>query len=37
MREINVSSARDPVHGGDKALMRETPVKRGRVNRYGSS
>jgi hypothetical protein len=23
-----------PVHAGDKALTRETPVKRGRVNRY---
>ena len=29
MREINVSSAGDPVHAGDKALTRETPVKRG--------
>ena len=28
MREINVSRA------GDKALTRETPAKRGRVNRY---
>ena len=35
MREINVSRARDPVHAGDKALTRETLVKRGRVNRYG--
>ena len=34
MREINVSRARDPVHAGDKALTRETPAKRGRVNRY---
>ncbi len=34
MREINVSCAGDPVHAGDKALMRETPVQRGRVNRY---
>ncbi len=34
MREINVSRAGDPVHAGDKALMRETPAKRGRVNRY---
>ena len=24
----------DPVHVGDKALMRETPAQRGRVNRY---
>ena len=35
MREINVSRAGDPVHAGDKALTRETPVQRGRVNRYG--
>ena len=35
MREINVSCAGDPVHAGDKALTRETPAKRGRVNRYG--
>ena len=35
VREINVSRAWDPVHAGDKALTRETPVKRGRVNRYG--
>ena len=35
MREINVSRVGDPVHAGDKALTRETPVKRGRVNRYG--
>jgi hypothetical protein len=34
VREINVSRARDSVHAGDKALTRETPVKRGRVNRY---
>ena len=34
MREINVSSAGDPVHAGDKALTRETPAQRGRVNRY---
>jgi hypothetical protein len=34
VREINVSRARDPVHAGDKALTQETPVKRGRVNRY---
>ena len=34
MREINVSRAGDPVHAGDKALTRETPAKRGRVNRY---
>ena len=24
----------DPVHAGDEALTRETPVQRGRVNRY---
>ena len=36
MREINVSRAGDPVHAGDKALTRETPAKRGRVNRYDS-
>ena len=35
MREINVSRARDPFHAGDKALTRETPAKRRRVNRYG--
>jgi hypothetical protein len=35
--EINVSRAWDPVHAGDKALKRETPAKRGRVNRYASS
>jgi hypothetical protein len=34
VREINVSRARDPVRAGDKALTRETPAKRGRVNRY---
>ena len=34
MREINVSRAGDPVHVGDKALTRETPTQRGRVNRY---
>jgi crotonobetainyl-CoA:carnitine CoA-transferase CaiB-like acyl-CoA transferase len=34
VREINVSCAGDPVHAGDKALTRETPAKRGRVNRY---
>ena len=36
MREINVSRAGDPVHAGDKALTRETPTKRGRVNRYAN-
>jgi hypothetical protein len=36
VREINVSRAWDPVHAGDKALTRETPGKRGRVNRYGA-
>jgi hypothetical protein len=35
VREINVSRAWDPVHAGEKALTRETPAKRGRVNRYG--
>ena len=35
MREINVSRAGDPVHAGDKALTREIPMQRGRVNRYG--
>ena len=35
MREINVSRAGDPIHAGDKALTLETPVQRGRVNRYG--
>ena len=34
VREINVSRAWDPVHAGDQALTRETPAKRGRVNRY---
>jgi hypothetical protein len=34
VREINVSRAGDPVHEGDKALKWETPVQRGRVNRY---
>ena len=34
MREIYVSRTGDPVHVGDKALTRETPVQRGRVNRY---
>ena len=33
--EINVSRTGDPVHGGDKALTRETPAQRERVNRYG--
>ena len=37
MREINVSRAGDIVHAGDKALTRETPVQRGRVNRYVSN
>jgi len=37
VREINVSRAWDPVHAGDKALTRETPTKRGRVNRYDKS
>ena len=37
MQEINVSSAGDPVHAGDKALTQETPVQMGRVNRYGNS
>ena len=32
--EINVSRAGDPVHVEDKALTREIPTKRGRVNRY---
>ena len=36
MREINVSCAGDPVHAEDKALTRETPVQRGRVNRYAT-
>ena len=34
MREIYVSRAGDPVHAGDKALMQESPVQRGKVNRY---
>ena len=34
VREINVSRAWNPVHAGDKALTRETPAKRGGVNRY---
>jgi hypothetical protein len=34
VREINVSHTGDPVHAGDKALTWETPVQRGRVNRY---
>ena len=34
VQEINVSCAWDPFHAGDKALTRETPAKRGRVNRY---
>jgi hypothetical protein len=29
--------AGDPVHAGDKALTRETPAQRGRVNRYANS
>ena len=37
MREINVSRAGDPVHAGDKALTRETPAQRGRVNRYAKT
>ena len=37
VREINVSRAGDPVHVGDKALTRETPTQRGRVNRYACS
>jgi hypothetical protein len=37
VREIYVSHAGDPVHAGDKALTRETPVQRGRVNRYVAS
>ena len=32
--EITVSRAGDPVHAGDKALTRETPAQKGRVNRY---
>jgi hypothetical protein len=34
VREIYVSRVGNPVHAGDKALTRETPVQRGRVNRY---
>jgi hypothetical protein len=34
--EINVSRTGDPVHAGDKALTREIPTQRGRVNRYES-
>ena len=34
VQKINVSRAGDPVHAGDKALTRETPMQRGRVNRY---
>jgi hypothetical protein len=37
VREINVSRAWDPVHAGDKALTREIPAKRGRINRYDNS
>jgi hypothetical protein len=37
VREINVSRAGDPIHAGDKALTRETPVQRGRVNRINIS
>jgi hypothetical protein len=37
VREINVSRAGDPVHAGDKALTWETPVQRGRVNRYATA
>jgi len=33
VREIYVSRTGDPVHAGDKALMWETPVQRGTVNR----
>jgi D-serine deaminase-like pyridoxal phosphate-dependent protein len=35
VREINVYRAGDPVNAGDKALTRDTPAQRGRVNRYG--
>jgi hypothetical protein len=35
--EIYVSRAGDPFHAGDKALMRETPTQRGRVNSYDDS
>jgi hypothetical protein len=34
VREIYVSRTGDPVHAGDEALTQETPVQRGRVNRY---
>ena len=37
MCEINVSRTGDPVHAGDKTLTRETPAKRGRVNRYANN
>ena len=37
MQEINVSRAGDSVHAGDKALKRETPAQRGRVNRYAKT
>jgi hypothetical protein len=37
VREINVSCTGDPVHAGDKALMRETPAQRGSVNRYDNN
>jgi hypothetical protein len=37
VREIYVSRMGDPVHAGDKALTQETPVQRGRVNRYADS
>ena len=37
MREIYVSRVGDPDHAGDEALTRETPVQRGRVNRYAIS
>ena len=36
MWEINVSHAGDPVHAGDKALTRESPTQRGKVNRYAA-
>ena len=36
VREIYVSRAGDPVHAGDRALTRETPVQKGRVNRYAN-
>jgi hypothetical protein len=35
--EIYVSCVGDPFHAGDKALMRETPTQRGRVNSYDDS